>query len=301
MTRGYVPLLLTLSALWGASYLFIKVAVRDVEPAAMMCARALFAGLILLVVVAATRGAAQAGSELRASWRPTLVLGVFNAAVPFWLIAWGERYVDSSVAGIAQSTVPLFSFVLGLRFLPHERVAPIRWVGVALGLVGVVVLAGVDPSGGWWVVAGTLAVVLSSASYASSQIYAQLRVHATPGPVLATGSMLWAGLILLPVAVVQHPDSVPGWHALVSIGALAILGTVIAQLVFFRMLPRYGARRVSLVAFLIPVFAITYGAIFLSEPVTWPMVVGFAFILVGVGFGSGMLSATRGGVAREPA
>ena len=299
MTRGYVPLLLLLSALWGASYLFIKVAVRDVEPAAMMCARALLAGLILLVVVMTTRGARAATAELRASWRQALVLGAFNAAVPFWLIAWGEKYVDSGVAGIAQSTVPIFSFVIGLRFLPHEHIAAIRWVGVAVGLVGVAVLAGVDPSGGWWAVAGTLAVVLSSASYASSGIYAQLRVHATPGPVLATGSMLAAGIMLLPFAVAQHPDAVPGWKALASVAALAILGTVIAQLVFFRMLPVFGARRISLVAYLIPVFAIAYGAIFLSEPVTWPMVVGLALILAGVALGSGLLLAMRRGAARE--
>jgi drug/metabolite transporter (DMT)-like permease len=301
VTRGYAPRLLLLAGLWGSSYLFIKVGVEDLSPAALMAGRTLLAGIILLAFVVATRGRQTATAELRRSWRPAVVLGIVNAALPFWLIAWGEKYIDSSVAGIAQSTVPMFAFLLGLWFLPHERVAPIRWVGVGLGLVGVAVLAGVDPTGGWWAVAGTLAVVLSSVSYAVAGVYAQLRVHHAPGPVLATGSMLVAGLVLLPFAIAQHPDSAPGWQAVASMVALAVIGTAIAQIVFFRMLPAYGIRRISLVTYVIPAFAIAFGAIFLSEPVTWAMLVGLGFIIVGVALGSGLLLALRRGVAEEPA
>jgi drug/metabolite transporter (DMT)-like permease len=298
VTRGYVPRLLLLAALWGSSYFFIKVGVDDVEPTVLMAGRTLLAGLILLAFVITTMGRASTAAELRRSWRPVLVLGVFNAALPFWLIAWGEKYIDSSVAGIAQATVPMFAFLLGLWFLRHEPVAPIRWVGVALGFVGVAVLAGVDPSGGWWAVAGTLAVVLSSVSYALAGIYAQLRVHDTPGPVLATGSMLAAGFMLLPFAIVQRPGTTPSWEAFASIVALAVLGTAIAQIVFYRMLPRYGIRPISLVAYVMPGFAIAFGAIFLSEPVTAPMIVGLAFILLGVAIGSGLL---LGALRRKPA
>ncbi len=293
MTRGYVPLLLLLSALWGSSYFFIKVGVDDVEPTVLMAGRALLAGLILLAFVTATRGAASATTELRASWRQAFVLGAINAALPFWLIAWGEKYIESSVAGIAQATVPLFAFVLGLRFLPHERVAPIRWVGVGLGLVGVAVLSGLNTSGGWWAVAGTLAVVLSSVSYAFAGIYAQLRVHTTPGPVLATGSMLIGGSLLLPFAIVQRPEAMPGWETFAVVAALAILGTAIAQLVFFRMLPVYGMRRISLVAYIMPGFAVAFGALFLGESVTGAMIVGLGFILMGVALGSGLLRGWR--------
>lgn len=293
VTRGYFPLLLFLAALWGSSYFFIKVAVDDVAPATVMSARTLLAGLVLLVYVVVTTGASKAKADLRAAWRPVLVLGVLNAALPFWLIAWGETHIESSVAGIAQATVPIFAFVVGLRFLPHERVAPIRWVGVVIGLAGVSVLAGVDPSGGWWAVAGTLAVVLSSASYASAGIYAQLRVQVTPGPVLATGSMLIAGMLLLPFAILRHPHATPGWETLASVAALALIGTVIAQLVFYRMLPLYGARRITLVTYIMPGFAIAYGAIFLSEPVTGSMVVGLGLILLGVALGSGFFLEAR--------
>jgi drug/metabolite transporter (DMT)-like permease len=293
VSRGYLPWLLLLAGLWGSSYFFIKVAVDDLEPSVMMSVRALVAGLMLLVFLFVTKGVAWATSELRAAGRTTLVFGCFNAALPFWLIAWGEKYIESSVAGIAQATVPIFAFVIGLRFLPHEHVSPIRWFGVALGLVGVGVLTGVDLPGGRWAVAGTLAVVLSSVSYASSGTYAQLRVRDTPGPVLATGGMLVGGLLLLPLALVQLPDEAPGWEAVASVAALTILGTTIAQLVFFHMLPLYGNRRISLVAYIMPVLAIGYGALFLSEPVTAGMLVGLGLILIGVALGSGLLLASR--------
>jgi drug/metabolite transporter (DMT)-like permease len=293
MARGYLPWLLFLAGLWGSSYFFIKVAVDDLEPSVMMCVRALVAGLMLLVFLCVMKGVAWSTSELRAAGRATLVFGCFNAALPFWLIAWGEKYIESSVAGIAQATVPIFAFVIGLRFLPHEHVPPIRWAGVALGLVGVGVLTGVDLPGGWWAVAGTLAVVLSSVSYASSGTYAQLRVRDTPGPVLATGGMLVGGLLLVPFALFQLPDEAPGWEAIASVAALTIFGTAIAQLVFFHMLPLHGNRRISFVAYIMPVFAIAYGALFLSEPVTPAMVVGLGLILAGVALGSGLLLASR--------
>ena len=293
VTRGYLPWLLLLAGLWGSSYFFIKVAVDDLEPSVMMSARSLVAGLLLLVFLVVTRGAAAATSQLRAAGRPTFVFGVFNAALPFWLIAWGEKHIDSTVAGIAQATVPIFAFVVALRFLPHERVSPIRWVGVLAGLVGVGVLTGVDLPGGGWAVAGTLAVVLSSLSYASAGTYAQLRLRDVQGPVLATGGMLIGGLLLLPFALFQLPDELPGWQALLSVAALAVLGTTIAQLVYFHMLPLYGNPRISLVAYVMPAFAIAYGALFLDEPITSGMVIGLALILLGVALGSGLLVAWR--------
>ena len=177
MNRGYLPWLLLLSALWGSSYFVIKVAVDDLEPSVMMCVRALVAGLLLLAFLFVTKGVAWSTTELRAAGRATLVFGCFNAALPFWLIAWGEKHIDSTVAGIAQATVPIFAFVIGLRYLPHEHVPPIRWVGVGLGLVGVAVLTGIDLPGGWWAVAGTLAVVLSSVSYA---VVGDVRAAACP-------------------------------------------------------------------------------------------------------------------------
>jgi len=301
--RGYLPRLFLLAALWGSSYFFIKVGVEDVAPAVLMAGRTLLAGTILLGFVLATRGASRVRAELGANWRQAVVYGIFNAALPFWLIAWGEQHIDSSVAGIAQATVPLFAFVLGIWLLPHEPVARIRWIGVAFGLLGVAVLSGLDTSGGWWGAAGTFAIVLSSLSYGFAGIYAQLRVHGTSGPVLATGAMLSGGVLLLPFAIAQRPDALPGWETFAAVAALAVFGTAIAQLLFFRMLPPYGARRISLVAYLMPGFAIAYGALFLSEPITGPMLLGLGLILVGIALGSGLLLTVRRRAApsEEPA
>jgi drug/metabolite transporter (DMT)-like permease len=283
----YWPSLLLLAAIWGASYLFIKVAVEDIEPTAMMAFRALVAGLMLLAYLAFTMGGGPALAELRLRWRPALVLGLLNAALPFWLVAWGEKHIDSSVAGIAQATVPLFSFLLATRFLPHEHVGPARVAGVALGFLGVGVLAGFHPESGRWELAGILAVVLASLSYASAGVFGQLRVAIVAGPVLATGSMLAGGLILLPLALFQLPSHRPDAEAIGSLLALTVLGTAFAQLILFHILRLWGARRLSLVTYLMPAFAIAYGALLLDEPLTAAALGGFALILGGVALASG--------------
>ena len=144
----YWPLILVLAAVWGASYLFIKVAVEGgLEPAPLMGARAAIAALVLFGFLARTMGARRAVAELRASWHRWVVLGVVANALPFWLVAWGEKHVDSGIAAVAQSTVPLFTVLLGLRFLPHEPLSRVQLTGFGLGLVGVTVLAGGGPAG----------------------------------------------------------------------------------------------------------------------------------------------------------
>jgi drug/metabolite transporter (DMT)-like permease len=287
MTR-YGPMLLTLAAIWGASYLFIKVAVDDgIEPAPMMAVRLLVAAVMLAGYLVWRLGAQQAVADLREAWRPALVLGAINAAIPFWLIAWGEQRIDSSIAAIAQATVPIFVLLLGLRFLPHERVGAGRLVGVALGMVGVAVLAGFNPIGGAGAVIGTLAVVVSSLSYAAGGVYGQKRVRSVSGPVLATGSMLAGGLILLPLALFQLPDHTPSLEAAGSIAALTVVGTAMAQLLLYRMLRLHGSAKVSLVTYLMPGFALVYGALLLDEPITAAVLGGLALILAGVALGSG--------------
>ena len=258
-----------------------------------MCARALIAAAVLLAYLLATIGRT-AFSRLREAWRQSLVLGFMNAAAPFWLVAWGETRIDSGLAGIAQATVPLFSVLIGLRFLPHERIGAARMVGVGLGLVGVVLIVGGAPDGGAWAVAGTLAVILASVFYASAAIYGQLHLSKTvSGPVLATGNMLAAGVMLLPLAIISPPTSMPTTGAIASLVLLALLGTALAQLILFRVITLFGARRLSLVTYLMPGFAVVYGALILDERVSSSALVGLALILVGVSLGSGTLRLRR--------
>ena len=291
----YWPLLLLLASVWGASYLFIKVAVEGgLEPAPLMCARAAVSATILFAYVLRTLGRRRTMAELLGSWRRWVAIGAIANAVPFWLVAWGEKHVDSGIAAIAQSTVPLFTILIGLRFLPHEPLSRGRLLGFALGLIGVGVLAGGHPDGGWWSVAGTLAVVLSSLAYACGNVIGQRSVSGTPGPVLATGAMTAAAVTLLPAAVLQAPTTMPDGDALLSLLALAVLGTALAQLVLYRMLNLYGARSASLVTYLIPGFALVYGALLLDEPITAAALAGLALILAGVALGSGALRRASG-------
>jgi drug/metabolite transporter (DMT)-like permease len=297
----YWPLIQVLASGWGASYLFIKVGVDGgFSPGALMCARALIAGAVLLAYLLATLGRTTTASRLREAWRQSLVLGFLNAAAPFWLVAWGEKHIDSGLAGIAQATVPLFSVLIGLRFLPHERIGAARLAGVGLGIVGVAFIVGGAPDGGAWAAAGTLAVILASMFYASAAIYGQLHLSTSlSGPVLATGGMLAAGVMLLPLAILSPPTSKPTTWAIASLLLLSLLGTALAQLILFRVIALFGARRLSLVTYLMPGFALVYGALILNEHVGASALIGLGLILLGVALGSGTLRLRRRGAEAD--
>jgi drug/metabolite transporter (DMT)-like permease len=293
MVRGYVPLLLIVAGIWGASYLFIKIAVDEIEPIPMMDLRLFLAAAVLVPFLFIRLGARQAAEEIRSTGAGAFILGVSNMAIPFVLIAWGEKHIDSGVAAIANATVPIFVALLAIRFNPAERVRGWRLAGVATGLVGVGVLAGVHPQGGWWGVAGTFAVVVASLSYASANLYTQHRFPATSPLVITTASVLAASFLLLPFALAQLPETVPSWEALASVAALGIAGTAIALLFFYAMLNRYGASRASLVTYLLPPFALVYGVVFLEERMTLNAVLGLLLILAGVALGSGLVQMAR--------
>jgi drug/metabolite transporter (DMT)-like permease len=284
----YALYLFTLGALWGSSYLFIKVGVRDLSPPVLVEIR-LACAIPLLVAFAAQR---YGWSALRAGWRQGIVLGIVNAAVPFTLIAWGERYVDSGVAAVGNSSVPIFVAVLAFWFVPSERSTGWRLIGVGLGLAGVAILAGVHPAGGWKGALGTGAIVLASVSYAVGNLYAGLRMR-VGGPVLAALSMTAAFVVLLPLALVSLPSHTPGGKPLASAVALGVLGSAIAQVLSYRMIRIWGSARSVLVAYMLPPFALFYGAVFLSEPVTWQKLCGLVLILAGVGLGSGAVRLVR--------
>jgi drug/metabolite transporter (DMT)-like permease len=297
MSRAYVPYIAALAALWGASYMFIKVADRAFEPATMILFRLVIASALVFAVLASQRGLAPAIADMRRLGWQGFGLGVVNGAIPFTLIAWGEKHIDSGVAAIANATVPIFVVLLAVRFQPSERVTGLRLGGFLLGLVGVGVLAGIHPRGGWWGAAGTLAVVVASLAYAIGSIWAQRLVARTSPLSLATASMIGGAIFLLPFGLVQLPSHVPGWKETGSVVALAVLGTALAQIILYRVLHSDGAARVSLVTYLLPVTALFYGVTLLGEPLTVEELVGMLLILGGVAFGSGAVRLPR----REPA
>jgi drug/metabolite transporter (DMT)-like permease len=296
MSRSYVVYIGLLAAFWGASYMFIKVAGRAFEPATMMMLRLLLASLIIVTVLAAQRGWRTTVAEMRALGWEGFALGVANGAIPFTLIAWGEKYIDSGVAAIANATMPIFVVLLAIRFKPSETVRGLRLFGFLVGLVGVGVLAGIHPKGGWWGAAGTLAVVVASVSYAVGALWGQRLIARTSGLVLAGSSMIGGLLVLLPFGLAQLPSAVPGWKETGSVIALAVIGTALAQIILYRVLRSDGAARVSLVTYLLPATALIYGVLLLGEPLTWEELAGMALILGGVALGSGAVRFPR----REP-
>jgi drug/metabolite transporter (DMT)-like permease len=293
MARGYVPLLAIVAAIWGSSYMFIKVAVEEIEPTTMMCLRLILAAAVLVPALVATVGMKDAVAEVRGAGWDAWAVGILNMALPFTLIAWGEKYIDSGIAAIANASVPIFVALLALKFNPGERVRGVRLVGILVGFVGVGVLTGLHPEGGWWAVAGTLAIVAASFSYASANHYVQHRFRGTTPLVITVASSLTGALVLLPFALFQLPDEVPSWKAFGSVAALGILGTALALLFFYRMLASYGATRASLVTYLLPPTALVYGALILDESITLNAVLGLVLILAGVALGSGFLRLTR--------
>ncbi|HEY5099093.1 MAG TPA: DMT family transporter [Gaiellaceae bacterium] len=296
MRRRYVFLLVVLGAIWGSSYLFIKVGIRDLSPAVLIEVRLLSAAPILVAFAWRRYGVA----ALVRAWRPGLVLAVLNAAVPFTLIAWGERWVDSGTAAVANSSVPIFVAILAVCFVPTERSSGWRLVGVLLGLVGVGILAGVHPQGGWHGTIGIAAIVVASVSYAAANLYAGRRMS-VGGPVLAAVSMTGASVLLLPLALATLPTHAPGWKSVGSGAALGLLGTALAQILSYRMIREYGSSRSALVAYMLPAFALFYGAVFLGEGVSYQKLAGLVLICGGVALGTGAVRIASRRVRRAPA
>jgi drug/metabolite transporter (DMT)-like permease len=287
--RSYLPPLLILSAIWGSSYMFIKVGLRDFPSAALVDARLLFAAVVLVGVVLARGGLAR----LRPAAGSGGVVGTVGMALPFLLITWGETHIDSGVAAVANSSVPIFVALLAIWFAPSERSGGARVVGLAIGLAGVAVVVGVHPGGGWWSVVGTLAVVAASLCYAVSSLFAQRRLGAAVGGTeLAATSVLWGFVVLLPFALVDLPHHV-GWKALGSVVALGVLATAVAVLIVNHLIALHGPARTMLVNYLLPGFALVYGVTLLGEPLTAAEVGGLALILVGVTLAAGLVTYGR--------
>src|SRR3954463_11337110 len=174
MTRSRpIVLLGALALIWGSSFMFIKVADRQVEPSTLILGRLWLATLTLAVVVPVLTDGRSVSADLRESWRPLIVVGLLNTAVPFWLLSWGETRIDSGLASIIQASVPIFNALLACGFFRDQRVTGGRLVGVVVGFVGVAVLVGAQPQAK---VLGALAVVGMATCYGAGGLLAKHRL-----------------------------------------------------------------------------------------------------------------------------
>jgi drug/metabolite transporter (DMT)-like permease len=275
-------MLLGLAAIWGSSFMFIELALRDLAPSTLILLR-MSSGALALGVYIALRG--RSFGVLRAYLLPLALLGLVNTAIPFFLIAWGQQYIDSGLASIFNASAPLFTAVFALGYDRSQRTTGLRLAGILVGFAGVVLLVGFELTGGDKAVAGGLAVVAASACYGIGGLYAGRRFNGLPPSLVAFGALCWSTLFVLPVGVAQ--GSSPGWEALLSVLYLGVLATGAAYLLYFGLIAGAGAARAVLVTYLVPSLALIYGAAFLDEEITAVAVMGLLLVLAGVALGTG--------------
>jgi drug/metabolite transporter (DMT)-like permease len=292
-------MLLVLAALWGASFMFIKVGVRELEPATLICFRLGLGTLTLLPVALATLGGRRLVGSLQEHAGPLILVGLLNSALPITLLAWAEKRVDSGLAAVIQASAPLFTALLALRFSRAEVVTGGRLAGLLVGFGGVGLLVGVQPSGD---MLSALAITFTAFCYAVAALYSARALAHVPPLVTAVGALGSATLMLVPFAIAQPPHGVPGWKVTGSLLVLGILGTGVAYVLYYALLAGAGASRSILITYLVPAFALVYGSVFLNEPVTTAALVGLALVLGGVALGTGVvrLARRRAQVTPEP-
>src|SRR5438045_2235068 len=199
-------MLVCVALVWGASFMFIKIAVRELAPATLIAARIGIAALTLLLVVPFMVGGRRTIDAIRANGLWLVVVGLVNVAIPFWLLSWGETRIDSGLASIIQGAVPIFNAVVSFGFFREVRVAGSRLAGVAVGFLGVALLVGAQPHGR---LLAALAVVGMAFCYAVGQLLAGRHLVAAPPPVVAMATTTVAAVAVLPLGLIQAPHHVP--------------------------------------------------------------------------------------------
>jgi len=273
-----------LSVIWGGSFLFVGVAVRELPPLTIVGLRVLLAALALQI---ALRAMGMRLPRERRAWAAFFGMGILNNVIPFTLIVWGQSHIASGLASILNATTPLFTVVVAHYFTSDERLTGARLGGVIVGFVGVAVMIGaaaltsLNTS-----VLAQLAVLGAALSYGFSGVFGRrFKTLGIPPLVAATGQVTASSCILLPVSLmVDRPWTLamPSTGAVLSLLALALVSTAVAYLIFFRLLARAGATNVGLVTFLIPVSAILFGVLILGETLELRHVAGMVLIAAGL-------------------
>lgn len=275
--------LFLLAFIWGWSFLFIKVAVRGLTPSTVAAARMALGATVLLTVVRARRSSLPKGWVW---WRRFAVVAVAGSALPFTLLAWGEQHISSALTAVLNASTPLFAAVMAFALL-GDRLTGLHVGGLLLGFVGVAVAAGLgagDLTGSS--LGGALAAIGASAGYGLAFVYTRRHLVTLPPLLAATGQLLAGTALLAPVAIatsVRQGLGFDGARPVISVVLLGVFGTGVAYVLSYRLIGDVGPTRAALVTYLIPVFAVTIGVVFLDEPFSYRLALGGALTVAGIG------------------
>lgn len=281
--RDLIDLLL-LAAIWGASFLFMRIAAPEFGPVPLIAVRVGIAALCLSIILAGRGGI----KDLHRQAAPLTVLGAINTALPFSLFAYAVLSVTAGFAAVLNATVPLFGALVAYLWL-GDKLAPTRVLGLIVGFVGVLVLVWGRISlkdGSLWAV---LAGLTASLSYGVSANYTKKRMTGVDPFVIATGNLIAATVLLLAPALAYRPSAMPSPLSWVSVIALGVVCTGVAYILFFRLIARVGPTKAMTVTYLIPAFAVLWGSVFLDEAITASMMTACAVILLGTALATGTL------------
>ena len=277
--------LFALAALWGGSFLFMRVAVPEFGPVAVAALRVAGAS-ILLVPLLVARGEA---SALAAHWRPIAIVGVTNSALPFLGFAYAAQSIDAGVSAIFNSATPLFAAVIAWLWLA-DRMTGARVLGLVIGFAGVVGIAlykaGLHGGG---TVPAILACLAATVCYGVSPSLAKRHLSGVPPLAVAAGSQLSASALLAVPALLAWPAAAPTAKGWLLVAMLAFFCTGLAYILYFRLIANAGPANAVAVTYLVPIFAVVWGGLFLGETMTWPLVAGCAVVFLGTALATGML------------
>lgn len=269
--------LLLLAAVWGASFLFMRIAAPILGPVLLIELRVLLAGLALLIFAIRLNLLV----EIRRQLIPLFVVGCINSAIPFLLFAFASLFLPSGFTAILNATVPLFGTIIAFLWL-REKLTLSGFLGLILGFAGVTVLVGwtnmpITPSFVFAIIAGLVAAWM----YAIAALYLKQNLSGVSSIAIATGSQLSAAVVLLPITPFFLPTEFPSAFVIWVVVALALFSTAFAYILYFRLISNIGVSKALTVAYLIPLFAMLWGAIVLGESITLSMILGCGLILTG--------------------
>lgn len=288
ITHTMTPLqwaaLLFLSVLWGGSFFFNAVAVRELPPVTVVALRLLMAAAVLGILARAT------GLRIPRDWRTLAsfaVLGIFNNAIPFTIFVWAQTHITAGLASILNATQPLFTVFLAQALTHDEKMTPGRVMGAVVGIAGVAALIGADAAGGLSTsVAAELACLGATVLYAYTAVFARrFSAMGVPPLAVATGQLTTGGLLMIPIAlIVDQPWTLemPSTAVVGAVFGQALLSTVLAYVIFFHLIAKAGSTNAGLVTFLNPVTAIVLGALFLGQSLEASHLMGMAVIGLGL-------------------